>query len=84
MTAPIETPPPDRPIPAEPASLNVVAFVDEAFWYPTDDGRWIAWDRQDVEVSSWAVLVRWARMKDNRDPVVYTLAKDADKEGIAP
>lgn len=73
------TAPTDCPIPAEPTSLSDVAFVDDSFWHQTGDGRWLDWDRADVEASSWAVLVRWARLKGNRDPVVYTLAAKADQ-----
>jgi hypothetical protein len=66
----------ERDIPPEPANLSDVAFVDEAFWHPTDDGRWIAWDRQDIEVDEWADLVAIARKQDQRDPVVFMLAAE--------
>lgn len=64
-------------IPREPANLSDVAFVDEAFWHTTDDGRWVCWDRDDAEVDEWADLVAIARKQDQRDPVVYILESEA-------
>lgn len=59
-------------VPARPTNRSAVAFVDDSFWYPNADDRWVATDRDDThDRDTWDDLVELAREKDHRDPVIY-------------